>query len=407
MKYYCTLIALLLLHVGFSQPKNVARDFDQLPTVAWRFASAQPFIASPVVSENLVYVGGLDSMLYALNLSTGAVAWKLKTNGEIRSNVLVHGPHVFLLGGNGVLSCIDKQNGKVAWRQLYDNTALFLGERRYDWADYYHSSPVLFNDLLLFGTGNSRFQAVKAANGEAVWSFQASDIIHNNAVVEGGKVYFGSFDGHVYALDAASGQLLWKFKTVGHRYFTRGEVQGSPAAGMGSVFIGARDYNFYALNAASGYSHWNRTYPNGWALSATYQDSVIYVGTSDDRVLLALDAVSGQERWRTNVKFNIFGGCAFTPRVAYVGTLWGKFYAVDRKTGAIRWVFATDGYQAHHLKYFKEDDTYRDDIGRILPSAKHAIEAEYRMGGIFSTPAISGDWLVISTAEGKVYGLKR
>ncbi|MFZ5970557.1 MAG: PQQ-binding-like beta-propeller repeat protein [Bacteroidota bacterium] len=407
MKYNYTLILLLFMTAAFAQPKNATADFDQLPTVAWRFSSTQPFIASPVVSEGLVYVGGLDSTLYALNLTTGAVQWKLKTNGEIRSNVLVHGPHVFLLGGNGVLSCLDKQSGKVVWRQLFDNTALFLGERRYDWADYYHTSPVVYEDLLLFGTGNSRFQAVKVADGTPVWSFQASDIIHNTAVVQDGKVYFGSFDGQVYSLHAATGQLLWQFKTVGHRYFPRGEVQGSPAAGMGSVFIGARDYNFYALNGTSGYAHWNRTYPNGWALSATYRDSVIYVGTSDDRVLLALDAVSGQERWRTNVKFNIFGGCAFTPQLVYVGTLWGKLYGIDRKTGAIRWAFATDGYQAHHLKYFKEDDTYRDDIGRILPSARHAIEAEYRMGGIFSTPAVSGNWLVLSTAEGKVYGLKR
>ena len=93
--------------------------------------------------------------------------------------------------------------------------------------------------------------------------------------------------------------------------------------------------------------------------------------------------------------------------MVYVGSIWGKLFGIDKKTGAIRWAFDTDGYTINHLKYFKPDDTFRDDIGAILRSPVEWIGAEYKMGGIFSTPAISGNTMVISSTEGVVYCLRR
>jgi outer membrane protein assembly factor BamB len=171
--------------------------------------------------------------------------------------------------------------------------------------------------------------------------------------------------------------------------------------------IGSRDYNFYALNARTGHANWNRKFQNGWALAATTSDTIVYVGTSDDRMLLALDARDGREWWRAPLKLNIFGGCGFSKGMVYVGTIWGKLFGIDARTGNIRWVFATDGYQANRTRYFKEDDSFRDDIWSILKAPPHWIQAEYRMGGIFSTPAVAADWLVVTTTEGTVYGLKR
>lgn len=49
--------------------------------------------------------------------------------------------------------------------------------------------------------------------------------------------------------------------------------------------------------------------------------------------------------------------------------------------------------EKNRLKYFKEDDAYRDDIYSIIKSNEHFLEVEYELGGIFSTPAISNDFL--------------
>jgi outer membrane protein assembly factor BamB len=240
-----------------------------------------------------------------------------------------------------------------------------------------------------------------------MWTYKTNDIVHNTPVIYKDKLIIGSFDGNVYALALSNGSLIWKFKSVGQQYFPQGEFQGSPAVGNGLIYIGGRDYNTYAIDATGGYAHWNRKFQAGWALSSTVKDTVLYVGTSDDRVLVAIDGRNGQEYWKSNVKFNIFGNCSFSPSMVYVGTIWGKLFGIDQKTGTIKWALSMDGYTVNHDKYFKADDTFRDDIGRILRAPVEWIGAEYKMGGIFSTPAISNDWMIVTSTDGTVYGLKR
>jgi eukaryotic-like serine/threonine-protein kinase len=402
-KFFSLVLIVFTITLSYSQ----TIDFEKQPTVQWRFKVRGPIFSSPIISEGVIFFGGTDSTLYALETQTGKEKWKLKTNGEIRSTVVVQGNKVFLLQGNGVLSCIDKNTGKPVWRSIFDNTALFLAERRYDFADYFHSSPIVYNDVVYFGSGSGHVRAMKAETGELLWTYKTNDIVHNTPVIYKDKLIIGSFDGNVYALSLANGLLVWKFKSVGQKYFPLGEFQGSPAVGNNLVYIGGRDYNTYAIDATGGYAHWNRKFPAGWALSSTVKDTVLYVGTSDDRVLVAMDARSGQEYWKTNLKFNIFGNCAFSPSMVYVGTIWGKLFGIDRKTGTIKWALASDGHSANHDKYFKADDSYRDDIGRILKAPVEWIAAEYKMGGIFSTPAIANDWIIITSTEGIVYGLKR
>jgi hypothetical protein len=222
------------------------------PSVQWRFKIKQPIFSSPIASDGVAFFGGLDSTVYALDIQTGAQKWKLRTNGEIRSNLVLHNNQLFLAGGNGVLSCIDKNSGKPVWRVIFDNNSLYLAERRYDFADYYHSSPLIRDNIIYLGSGSGLMQAFKSENGELLWSFKAGDIIHSTAVIVKEKLCFGSYDGHVYALNLRDGSLAWKFKSAGQEYFPKGEFNSSPAANNNTIFIGSRDYNTYALNVNGG-----------------------------------------------------------------------------------------------------------------------------------------------------------
>jgi outer membrane protein assembly factor BamB len=372
-------------------------------TVQWRFKIKAPIISSPISSDGVAFFGGLDSTVYAVDIATGSLKWKLRTNGEIRSTLVLHNNQLFLAGGNGVLSCIDKNSGKRLWTSVFDNTALFLAERRYDFADYYHSSPTIHNNVIYLGSGDGNMHAIKTENGELLWTFKTNDIIHSTAIVVKDKLCFGSFDGYVYALKLTDGSLAWKFKAVGQQYFPKGEINTSPAANGNTIFIGSRDFNTYAINVDGGHTNWNKTWA-AWAPSYTVRDTIVYIGTSDDRLLMALDARNGQQIWKVNSTFNIFGKCAVTPTAIYVPTIWGRLLAVDPKTGALKWAFNTDGHTANHDKYFKNDDTYKDEL--LFRAPVEWIAAEYKMGGMWSTPLVVGDKIIITTAEGIVYCLK-
>ncbi len=399
------MLAFLIFNLLFVQAQQA--DFENAPTIKWKFKTRAPIFSSPAISENVAYFGGLDSVVYALDIATGATKWTLKTNGEIRSTMIINENKLYLVGGNGVLSCIDKDTGKPIWRKPFDMNALYLAERKYDFADYYASAPLLRENIIYFGSGNGYFRALNASDGEVIWSYHVGNIVHTSPVIYKDKIFFGSFDGYVYALDHKTGSLIWKFKTIGRDIFPAGEVHGSLAVSKtGLIHVGSRDYNIYALDANTGRNNWNKVF-DAWAVSHTVNDSVLYVGTSDNRVLIAYEARTGRQYWKTDVKHNIFGESVFTKSMVYVGTIWGKLYGIDAKTGIIRWKFATEGNAKYHDKYFKSDDSYRDDIGSILKSAPEWIAAEYRMGGIFSTPAISNDMMIVTTTDGTVYGLKR
>lgn len=408
IRYFNLLILLFFSGAVTAQnafPSNL--DFDKEPKVKWRFKANAPFFSSPVINEGVAFFGGLDSTVYAIDVQTGNLNWKIKTGGEIRSTLTIQDDKLYLLGGNGILSCLDKRTGKSVWRKIVDNNALYLAERKYDFADYYQSSILIHEGVIYFGGGNNFITALKLENGEMLWRFKAGDIVHSQPVIHNGKLFIGCFDGYLYALNIRDGSLVWKFKSVGQQYFPKGEIQGFPVTGFGSVFVGSRDFNFYSIDAETGQGNWNRNFPKGWAFAATVKDTVLFLGTAEDRLMLALDARTGKELWKTDLKFHIFGHFEFTPTLVYVPTIWGKLYALDRKTGNVKWTFTTDGYKANHLRYFKPDDTYRDDIYTIFKSSIDLIKAEYSMGGIFSTPAIWEDMMILTTTEGLVYGLKR
>lgn len=408
MKRWTAIIYLLCIGMGpgvcTAESPGVTEDparLASLPSLVWTFPTSAPIVSSPVVRGGRVYFGGFDSVLYAVDLLSGAETWKCTTGGRIRSTPVVADSVVYFTSGDGRLRAVHVATGALLW------TFATEGEREHDFADYYDSSPTLFRGVLYFGSGDGHVYAVRAQDGVLLWKFLTGGVVHARPAVDSSGVFVGSFDGNFYALGLTTGELAWTFKSVGQRYFPRGEFSGSPTLYGGLVFVGARDYNFYALDQVGGYCHWNKSFSRGWALANVVADTVLYLGTSDDRLLLAVRPSSGYEYWKVNLGFNIFGGLAAAESVGYVGTLQGKLYGIDLHTGAVIWTFTTEGYDRNHLRYFKPDDTFRDDIFDIVTSNEAFVGVEHEIGAFFSTPAVTEEYLVATSTDGNVYGFRR
>jgi eukaryotic-like serine/threonine-protein kinase len=411
MNRFSTIISVIvLIFISFTdspgqnlnkiQTGNIS-DFNKLPDIKWVFKTRLPIFSSPVVSGDLVYFGGLDSVLYALDVNTGLEKWRFRTKGEIRSNTCIGVDNLYFNGGDGNIYSLNKKTGILIWSFRTN------GERKYDFADYFHSTPVLENKILYFGSGDGNLYAVDSESGGLVWQFKTGDIIHTTPAIANNKIFFGSFDGFVYALNLTNGDLIWKFKTTGHHYFPLGEVQGSPAVYNKLVFIGARDYNVYALDQYKGYCHWNKSFTRGWGLCNNIHDSVLYIGSADERVLIAADPETGKEFWNIKMDFLVFGNNAYSRNMLYLGTTIGKIYGVNLGSGQKLWSFETDSYQKNRYKYFKPDDSYRDDIYSIIKSNEQFLSVECELGGIFSTPYISENIILFTSTNGTIYCLTR
>ena len=203
-----------------------------------------------------------------------------------------------------------------------------------------------------------------------------------------------------------SGKLIWKFKTVGHHFFPGGEVQGSPEVYKNLVFVGARDYNVYTLDQDKGFCHWNKAFTRGWGLNNNIHDSVLYMGTADERTLIAVHPETGFELWKIEMEFLVFGNNAYSESMLYVGTTNGKLHAIDKYTGKIIWSFETVSFKKNRHKYFKSDGSYRDDIYSIIKSNEQFLDVECELGGIFTTPVISNGNILFTSTDGTLYCLK-
>lgn len=132
-----------------------------------------------------------------------------------------------------------------------------------------------------------------------------------HAVIADGHVYFGSSaDDKVYCLDAQSGRERWSF-------FTEGPVRLAPTIADGRLYVGSDDGCVYCLESQTGAVVWrtratpkDRRIPgNGrlisnWPVrtSIVVQDGLAITSAgmfpSEGVHLIALDAKTGNERWR-------------------------------------------------------------------------------------------------------------
>jgi len=55
----------------------------------WRFKTGDEVRSSPAVSNGVVYVGSMDSNLYAIDAMTGKEKWRFKTGNHVYSSPVV------------------------------------------------------------------------------------------------------------------------------------------------------------------------------------------------------------------------------------------------------------------------------------------------------------------------------
>src|SRR6266566_9638104 len=93
-----------------------------------------------------------------------------------------------------------------------------------------------------------------------------------------------------------------------------------------------------------------------WFSSPTVSGDTVYFG-SDDSYLYALNALTGELRWKFKTGDVVYSSPAVADGTVYVGSHDSYLYAVDLKTGAERWRFKT-GYRVYSSPAVNEGTVY-------------------------------------------------
>ncbi|HJU65710.1 MAG TPA: PQQ-binding-like beta-propeller repeat protein [Gemmatimonadaceae bacterium] len=344
-----------------------------LAGMAWRFATNGDVVSSPTIVGGTVYVGSNDGHVYALDLATGDRRWATDLGSGVGSSPAVGAGLVYVTVRDGAIHALDAANGVRRWRVATGKLVPFPWG--HESGDVWVSSPTFIDNTIVVGSADGRVYRIDAATGRVRWRAPTAGRIRGSPAIAGGRVYIGAFDGRVYCFDLSSGREIWKHDTEGvslnsaNYGFDRRSVQSSPAVDNGTVYVGARDGFLYAIDAATGQRRWRFDHKVSWVNSSpAVAAGVIFAGSSDGRFLQAVDS-TGKELWRATTDNTVWSSPAVAGDVVYFGDGTGRVHAVDRRTGASRWTFRT-------------------------ASTAH------------SSPSVSGEYVVIGSTDGNVYALR-
>lgn len=322
-------------------------------TRSWQYRVGEWILASPVVANGLVYVGGrlsrpaLQGHFVALKATTGELVWEMDFPHEVLLSATVLGGNHLFLAVDNYLAAIAPQSGKRLWEVTTHSPIA--------------TAPTAWQNAVYFGTAEGVMHCVQAQSGQLNWTFRAEAAIYSSAVVWENCVYFGSGDSKVYAVDQATGVPVWEFVAAG-------EIMGTPTVHRGRVYVGSTDSRLYCLNSANGRRLWE--FQTGGAVNsspAIGQDAV-YIG-SRDRNIYAVEAETGRKKWHFAAQDWCDASPAVSGRTVFTGCHDGRLYAIEAETGLLLWEYATEGE-------------------------------------ISSSPAISGGRLFVGSNDGNLYSFR-
>jgi eukaryotic-like serine/threonine-protein kinase len=354
--FICTLCSALLL-VACSPPLQSAvfrsdlqhtglyatSPLTKFHSVMWKFKASGAVKSSPVLANGLVYFGSDDGSLYAIDQENGELEWQFKTAKKITSTPAVDQGMLYFVDGDGYLYALNALDGTKKWAFATG------GEGDWDQWDLFQSSPEVANGKVYFGSGDGSVYAVDALTGKLAWQYNTLEDsqtaspywpVHSSPAVVNGIVYVGGYCGDFYALDAVTGKLEWK-------YATGRPVQSSPLVNGGLVYFGGRDDVLHALDAKTGVETWAYHSPEAsWMPSspAIWNDT-LFVGSSNAYTFYAINALTGEIRWKVTSPGRSFSSPAVAGGVVYYGDATGQgagvghLYALDALTGNQLWSY--------------------------------------------------------------------
>jgi outer membrane protein assembly factor BamB len=291
------------------------------------------------------------------------------------------------------------------------------------------SSPVHRDGVLYFGSDDGNVYAVDATDGRQVWKHKTGGPVPSTPAIAAETVYVASYDGKLHALDARTGATRWKFATEGERRFEAKGLHGfqpksqtiadpfdvylsSPVVAKGFVYFGSGDGHVYALDAETGEMKWRFRTGDVVHASPAYADGVVFFG-SWDSYLYAVDAATGKERWRfhggEDPAIHNQVGFQSSPAVAngvvYTGCRDSNLYAIDAATGKEKWRFNNAGSWVISSPAVTK--------GKVIfatsdSSLYHVLDAETgqpiaKQQGkayVFSSPSVAGNTVYVGVLNG-------
>lgn len=311
---------------GSVSGKNVPAAWPETLKRSWRVEIGEGY-SSPVVADGRAFVHGRrdpEEIVAGINLADGKVLWQQKYQATFKKNQyavemakgpnstpLVIGNRLFTLGVTGVLNAWDTATGKQLWTRDFskaiDTSKLFCGTA---------ASPLIVDGRLVVQVGSD---------------------IHG---------------GQILALNPATGATEWEWSGLGPGYASPVVIE----VGGTKQIVTMTEGSIVGIDGKTGKELWSAPFPDEWHENITTPlwtgTHLIVSGTRQGTHAYTLKQTGGKweatETWKNPEIAMYMSSPVFGDGLIYghSSKKKGQFFAIDAKTGAVRWT--TEGREGEH-----------------------------------------------------------
>jgi outer membrane protein assembly factor BamB len=346
------------------------------PQITWAYRTSKPLLAAPAVVEERVYLTTGDGRLIALDRHTGHLVWEYRSGWLSSSTPAVTDDTVIFAVRPGRVIALHRQSGARRWEISLNSPIV--------------ASPIVVHGSVYIGAADKKLYALDAATGQQRWAFATQDWIVSAVAYAGDRVVVASQDSRLHVVGAATGRrrLLYEtgmgrhigvgpaiagerayFGTVGARVWAVNwqattypwepallfwqtnlylwGMRSTPPVQKGSVWsrhVGGDVRHTPAIAHNLVYVAWRGYQPEYHVRrhTPTIAHNTVYVTAAPGKVV-ALDAATGAERWRADLRMVITAAPTVAGTTVLIGTQDGVVFGLDAHTGAVLWDFKTAG----------------------------------------------------------------
>lgn len=273
--------------------------------------------------------------------------------GAIIDHATAYEDILIFQGSGSTLSVLETNTGKVRWSRQVDRPSTRFqesvrrGETLYTASDtelwelnlrngntldrdslgtLVNTSPLIVDNLAIFGTLSGELFAWQMENDFKLWSYKFDGPIHIPAI---------SVNSEFIAAISDNGDLRTLETVNAHSGIAVRIAGGSDATLLTDeigLYIASKDQSLYAFDIEDGFRFWRKRSSAPITVQHTLHEGVIYA-TTDDNGLSAIDSATGETLWQNDT----IGGWGITVVSSNELIVWSGYelLAIDKDRGDI------------------------------------------------------------------------